>query len=70
MQYRRIFKRKILPAYRILDHFWHIFRESGLTLADIAKSRIDQVCRQRSFHNVIFNVNLILSKPVWLKFGR
>lgn len=67
MQYRRISKRKILPAYRILDHFWHIFRESGLTLADIAKSRINQVC---SFHNVIFNVNLILSKPVWLKFGR
>lgn len=45
MQYRRISKRKILPAYRILDHFRHIFRESGLTLADIAKSRIDQVRR-------------------------
>lgn len=37
--------KKILPAYRILNHFRHIFRESGLTLADIAKSRIDQVRR-------------------------
>lgn len=45
MQYRWTSKRKILLAYRILDHFRHISRESGLTLADIAKSRIDQVRR-------------------------
>ena len=47
-------KRKILSAYRVLDHFRHIFREVGLTLTSIVKSRIGQVCRQYVFHGARF----------------